>query len=255
MWLYHGSPYGLMPHASWGAQADQAYAKFGVSVAGAGDVNGDGFDDVVIGAPFYDYRAIDEGRAWVYLGSASGLGPASWTYYGGQPDAHFGERVAGVGDVNGDGYDEVLVASPAYESGQIWEGRVWLYHGTPGGPTSYPVWKADGDGIWARFGQAISGAGDVDGDGFDDVLVGSPYFVYTPSGYQGRVKLYLGSPWGLSWAAAWEGQSSGVGDYYGWSVSTAGDVDADGFSDVIIGVLRYENGEAYEGGAWLYLGG
>src|SRR6266568_780792 len=88
--------------SSWTAESNQASAELGLSVATAGDVNHDGFSDVIVGAPFYDNGQTDEGRAFVYLGSASGLATTpAWTAESDQASALFGFSVATAGDVNG----------------------------------------------------------------------------------------------------------------------------------------------------------
>ena len=98
--------------ASWTGESDQDSASFGYSVATAGDVNGDGYSDVIVGAPQYDGAQLDGGRAYVYFGSASGLAPAaSWLADGDKSSAQFGGSVATAGDVNGDGYSDIVVGA------------------------------------------------------------------------------------------------------------------------------------------------
>ena len=103
-------------------------------MATAGDVNGDGYADVIVGAFGYDNGQADEGRAFVYHGSAGGLsGSAAWTAESDQAGAWFGSSVATAGDVNGDGYADVIVGAPYYDNGQTDEGRAFVYHGSAGG--------------------------------------------------------------------------------------------------------------------------
>ena len=103
-------------------------------MATAGDVNGDGYSDVIVGAPRYDNGQTDEGRAFVYHGSAAGLAPPpAWTAEGNQAGADFGGSVATAGDVNGDGYSDVIVGAPVYDNGQTDEGRAFVYHGSAAG--------------------------------------------------------------------------------------------------------------------------
>jgi len=107
----------LATAAAWTAESDQASASFGRSVATAGDVNGDGYSDVIVGAQLYDNGESDEGRAFVYLGSAAGLSTVeAWTAESDQADAWFGHGVATAGDVNGDGYSDVIVGAHLYDN-------------------------------------------------------------------------------------------------------------------------------------------
>jgi len=114
----------LAQSPAWTAESNQNGALFGRSVASAGDVNGDGYSDVIVGALRYDHGQTDEGRAYVYHGSATGLltGPA-WTAESNQIDARFGRSVASVGDVNGDGYSDVIVGAYGYSNGETNGGR------------------------------------------------------------------------------------------------------------------------------------
>jgi hypothetical protein len=95
----------------------------GYSVATAGDVNGDGFDDFIVGAIFWDGGQTDEGMSFVYQGSASGPRSGPNTTEGNQTNAYSGNSVGTAGDVNGDGFDEVIVGAFCYDHGEIDEGR------------------------------------------------------------------------------------------------------------------------------------
>jgi hypothetical protein len=113
-------------------ESDQAGAFLGSSVAGAGDVNGDGYDDVIVGAPGYDAGQSDEGAAFVFLGSAAGIvsegdprAAAAWLESD-QAGGGLGTSVAGAGDVNGDGYDDVIVGAFLYDAGQENEGAAFV---------------------------------------------------------------------------------------------------------------------------------
>ena len=102
---------GLGATPTWTAESDQD-AFFGWSVSSAGDVNGDGYGDIVVGAKYYDNGLGYEGRAFVYLGSATGLGDnPAWTAESNQAGANFGYSVSFAGDVNGDGYGDVVVGA------------------------------------------------------------------------------------------------------------------------------------------------
>jgi hypothetical protein len=123
----------LSATSDWTVESNQADAYFGESVSTAGDVNGDGFADVIVGALYYDNDETNEGRAFVYHGSASGLSEVeSWTAESNQINAYFGESVSTAGDVNGDGYADVIVGSSAYNNGESGEGRAFVYYGNEG---------------------------------------------------------------------------------------------------------------------------
>jgi hypothetical protein len=116
----------------WAAQSDQASSFFGNSVATAGDVNGDGYDDVIVGAYTYDDGQDNEGRAFVFHGSATGLSSvADWTAESDQGGAQFGYSVGTAGDVNGDGYGDTIVGAPSYDNPETDEGAAFAYLGGP----------------------------------------------------------------------------------------------------------------------------
>ncbi len=252
--VFLGSASGLGTTPAWTAESDQAMARFGSSVATAGDVNGDGYSDVIVGAIDYDNEQIDEGRAYVFLGSAAGpAGTSAWTAESDQAFAHFGSSVSTAGDVNGDGFSDVVAGAYLYDNGQTDEGRVYVYLGSSSGPVEPPAWTAESDQASARFGSSVSTAGDVDGDGYAEVIVGAPRYDAGQTD-EGRAFVYSGSGVGLRATAAWTGESDQAEASFGYSVSTAGDVNGDGFSDVIVGAPGFDNGQADEGRAYVYTG-
>jgi hypothetical protein len=244
----------LSTSPDWTAESDQADAQFGYSVCTAGDVNGDGYSDVIVGALIYDNGQTDEGRAFVYHGSATGLSAtANWTAESDQENAHFGGIVSTAGDVNGDGYSDVIVGANEYQNGQFWEGRAFVYHGSASGLSATANWTAESDQVGAFFGQFASTAGDVNGDGYSDVIVGAYNYSNGQEG-EGRVFVYHGTASGLSASANWTAESDQEYAGFGYSVSTAGDVNGDGYSDVIVGAHYYDNGQSEEGMAFVYHG-
>ncbi len=253
--VYYGSSTGLSASSDWSAQSDEAGAEFGVSVSGAGDVNGDGYSDVVVGAHRYDKGENDEGAVFVYHGSSSGLSSLpNWTAESNQADSRFGASVSSAGDVNGDGYSDVIVGAYYYSNGETNEGRAFVYHGSSTGLPSSPDWTAESDQAGAYFGTSVSSAGDVNGDRYSDVIIGANYYTHGEQ-YEGRAFLYNGSPWGLSTVSYdWTAESNQASAFFGSSVSSAGDVNGDGYSDVIVGAYNYANGQTGEGGAFLYYG-
>jgi hypothetical protein len=252
--LYLGSPSGLAPEPVWVAKGRQAGAGFGASVGGAGDLNGDGFDDVVVGAPGAYADQAEEGRAYVYLGKLSGLSDqAVWTSGGHETGAAQGASVAGAGDVNADGYADLLVGAPGTGAGGTSIGRAGLYLGGPGGPAVTDSWSASGAQAGGLFGASVAGIGDLNGDGYADIAIGAPG-QDGDAADAGAVFVYFGSASGPSASAGWTRLGESAGGRLGTSVSAAGDIDGDGFADLLAGAPRENNGESASGEACLFLG-
>jgi hypothetical protein len=222
--VYLGGPAGLASKPATKLDRHVSGDNVGISVASAGDVNGDGYADVVIGG----------GQVRVYLGSATGLAtdpvavmkPPSNNAAG----EDFGSRVASAGDVNGDGYGDIVVTSYG-------ERTVYLFLGGPDGPSKKPSATITGPGAKGNFGYSVASAGDVNGDGYADLVVGEA----------GSVFVYLGSATGLATAPSATLTGSAAGSF-GDAVAGAGDVNGDGYADIVVGA----SGSA---SAYLYLGG
>jgi hypothetical protein len=248
-YVFHGSAAGLSLVPDWTAEPDQDSTRFGDSVSGAGDVNGDGFDDVIVGAYLYHNPETQEGGAFLYQGSAVGLSlTPGWTAEPNYTGAHFGESVAGAGDVNGDGYDDVIVGADQYSNGQA-----LVYHGSTSGPSLTPDWTVEADQGGGKFGYSVAGAGDVNGDGFDDALVGG-YLLTHDQSIEGRAFVFCGTSLGLKLSPCRRGESNQVAAYFGISVAGAGDVNGDSYDDRIVGSSRYDHGQNDEGIAVLKYG-
>ncbi len=254
VFVYHGSFSGLSASADWSAESDQEYALFGNSISSAGDVNGDGYSDVIVGAYSYDDAGSNEGAAFAYHGSPSGLSSTpDWSAKSGQASAYFGVSVSSAGDVNGDGYSDVIVGAYKYDNEETNEGVAFVYHGSSSGLSTDADWQGESDQASTYFGCTVSSAGDVNGDGYSDVIVGA-YGYNNVELYEGGVFVYHGSSSGLSETVDWSAEGDQEYAYFGVSVSTAGDVNGDGYSDVIVGAYRYTNGENNEGRAFVYHG-
>lgn len=254
-YVYHGGAAGLSMNPCWIVESNQANANFGAAVASAGDVNGDGYDDVIIGAHCFDNGEINEGRAYLYHGSALGLCPApAWTAESNKSGARFGASVASAGDVNNDGYDDLIIGANFLENGQYHEGGAYVYHGGTAGLSASADWFVEGDWIQARLGTSVASAGDVNNDGYDDIIIGAPGFVFGQI-EEGRAFVYHGSAAGLSLTPDWITESDCDSANYGTSVASAGDVNNDGYSDVIIGAPGFNNDQGNVGRVYVYYGG
>ena len=198
-----GAPRALAA-ASWVIAASSvsgpASSDFGASVAGAGDINGDGYSDVVVGAPL-------SRTAYVFLGTPYGLSATPIVLT--QPSVmNFGLYAAGAGDVNGDGYADLLVGG---------NGATYLYFGAPYGLSPTPQ-------VLSQPGAPVAGAGDIDHDGYDDVVVGDG----------NSANVYFGSATGLSSAPV---NITDPGMLNIQAVTGAKDLNHDGYADIALGDL------------------
>jgi len=253
-YVFHGSPAGLSASPNWRVGSEQKGADFGASVGAAGDVNGDGYDDVVVGAYRYNNGQPAEGRAFVFYGSPSGLSHApGWTFESDQSDANLGYSVGSAGDVNGDGYDDVIVGARGYTQGQLHEGAAFVFCGSETGLGAVPAWSAESDQAYALFGASVGAAGDVNGDGYGDVVVGAPHYDVGENEV-GAVFVFHGSAAGLSSVPNWTAAGDQAEADFGASVARAGDLNRDGYGDLIVGAPQYDTDQPDVGAAFVFHG-
>ena len=251
--LYLGGPTGLAATPAWSGESNQPGAFYGKDVAGAGDVNGDGYSDILVGCIRWHGGLFNEGAAFLHLGGPTGPGAtAAWSVEGNQLRAEMGWSVAGAGDVNGDGYADIVVSAYLWDGGETDEGAAFLFFGGPGGPSTTADWTIEEDLALATV-SAVGGAGDVNGDGYADVIVGSAEWS-GPEVAEGRARVFHGSPTGPSTVADWQGEADQADAFFGWAVSPAGDVDGDGYADVVVGVSAWDDPTFNEGKAVVHLG-
>ena len=244
--VYLGSPAGLAGGWNLALELDQAQAILGSSVAGAGDVNGDGYDDVLFGAEGWDGAFANGGRVVLLYGSPTGVNPNGGFGFNGQAaSAQLGASVSTAGDLNGDGYDDIVAGAPGVN-------RVYVFLGGPAGPPAAPSFILAGV-AGSGFGASVSTAGDMNGDGYADLIVGAPD-ESAGQASEGRAHVYLGSASGLNAVPVWSGEGNVAAAHYGAAVSAAGDVNGDGYADVLVGAKDLTDGQAMEGRCVLYHG-
>ena len=273
------SPGDLTPSTGFTIVGDSSNDGSGNSVASAGDVNGDGFADVIVGAMYGDDGGESAGEAYVIFGHAGGFGVAGvvdltgltadvgFVVQGGSAGDGLGVSVAAAGDLNGDGYGDIIVGASGDAGGGDQAGAAYVLWGKAGGfgaridlntlaPADGFVIQGDQAGDFA--GWSVSSAGDINGDGFDDIIVGAKlgdkgdadagaaYVVYgRATGFGSRLDLT-----DLSDTDGFTIRGDRAGDQAGYSVASAGDINGDGFDDLIVGAphgddIAEDAGEAY----------
>lgn len=225
---------------------------FGISVSSAGDVNGDGYSDVIVGSYGNDSNGADAGRAYVYYGGASMNNTADVIMNGAAAGDYFGYSVSGAGDLNGDGFSDVIAGGYLNDNGGVDAGRAYIYFGAAVMDSIADV-RLNGAAAGDRFGFSVSDAGDVNGDGYSDVIIGAPRNDATATN-AGRAYIYFGGR-NVSTTASVIVSGAAAEDWFGYSVSGAGDVNGDGYSDVIVGALMNDAAASNAGRVYVYFGG
>ncbi|MDB2687352.1 integrin alpha [Mariniblastus sp.] len=207
---------------------------FGSSVSGAGDVNGDGTPDLIVGARFANN---DDGRSSGKARVFSGIdGSVLYSIDGDDPGDGLGISVSSAGDINGDGKADLIIGAHTDDNNGTWSGSVRVLSGSDGGV----LYNFNGDGEGDHFGHSVSCAGDVNGDGTPDLIVGA-YRDDNNADDSGSARVLSGS----DGRVLYNFDGDNAEDWFGYSVSGAGDVNGDGVDDFIVGA---RNGGANDGG-------
>jgi hypothetical protein len=245
---------------------------FGSALAGTGDVNEDGVSDLAAGAPGDDDGGTDRGAVWtLFLNDAGGvrdeqkLADGAGGFRGDLDDGdRFGSAVAGIGDVNGDGVADLAVGAPGDDSNGSDRGAVWILFLTPGGRVLGEQKLADDAGGFDgdlddgdRFGSAVAGIGDVNGDGVADLAVGAPGDDSNGSD-RGAVWIVFLTPGGrvldeqkLADGDGGFGGELDDGDRFGSAVAGIGDVNGGGVTGLAVGAPYDDDGSDDAGAVWI----
>jgi len=230
---------------------EEADAGFGNSVSGAGDVNDDGFADVIVGSAYEDpgTSPLDAGRAYIFSGEDGSLlfeliSPNEET------SGLFGWSVSSIDDVNVDGFADVIVgAMEDPGNSPLDAGRVYIFSGQDGSLLFELMSSHEESG--GLFGYSVSSAGDVNDDGFADVIVGAQHEDRSGSQDAGRAYVFSGQDGSLIFEP--KSPNKEYLGSFGVSVSGAGDVDRDGFADVIVGANNEDPGNSPSGAGRAYI--
>jgi hypothetical protein len=213
IFIYPGSASGILSSSTKtinGSNASDQYGYYGR--VDAGDFNGDGMDDLVLGVPNDDSAASNAGKVVIHSGTTTGHvnSTVGTTLYGENADDQFGYRVT-VGDFNGDGFDDLAAAAPYNDDNNTNSGKIYFYYGSSTGLSTTASNNQYGGGYNYNYGTNMTSTGDINGDGFDDFV--------------SRGRFYLGSQAGIS--------GSNDQSWSNTEIYPMGDATGDGFDDVV----------------------
>ncbi|MBT3181177.1 MAG: hypothetical protein HN337_01570 [Deltaproteobacteria bacterium] len=254
--IYYGSSDGIGAFAGATFLGENDNESIGFTTA-IGDVNGDKFEDIIVGAPYYEDDEIGTGgsdKVYIYFGSSdlSEKTTPDVTLSAYDGDTGFG-NVIGSGDFNNDGYDDILIGAQDTSS-TVYTGSAYLFYGSESisdSSTPHTTYSTSD-----YLGSAIA-VGDFNGDGVDDAVIGAEDYPST-YGHPGRAYLYTGSTTGgLSKSPSLTFIGSSSGEHMGTDAAS-GDLNGDGYDDIIIGAEQYrldENPSEWAGRCYVFFGG
>ena len=254
--LFMGGPDGLDLDPVWTWQGENPGDRFGHAVTGAGDINADGWMDFAVGAPFVNGG---EGRGAIYFfygrADLSVMEPGQ-IIEGKVPKSYFGLSLRMAGDVNRDGFADLIISAPEADSGpNLKAGKVELYLGSERGIDTKPRLVFQGESSEALLGYSIAFLGDVNRDGFDDVGIGAPYHSYGGEAERGKFYVFLGDKGGFRKEPSVQEMGSAAGDHFSMGLAGAGDLDGDGFADVLVGAPGADTAYGIDSGELLIFRG
>jgi len=249
--VFFGSRQGLPDRPSQVLTDEAQNERFGHEIRDVGDVNGDGYRDVVIGAPGWTDARGQVGCVKLFHGGPRGLervpvSPVTGKHPGDNVGA--GNSVAGVGDVNSDGFADVVIGTPYHDGLGMAVGELRLYLGGRQGWRTRPAWRVEGLGSEHRLGTSVQ-AGDVDGDGRTDLVVGGPGFAVSPATkHAGAVFVFrgVGRERCFDKTPTWWTTSGQADAAMGFEIAV-GDIDRDGCADILLQIPLWRRGSVVSG--------
>ncbi|EKD79297.1 MAG: hypothetical protein ACD_41C00109G0003, partial [uncultured bacterium] len=238
----------------------------GYDVAIVGDLNGDGYEEIMVGAPFNDENGADAGAVYVIYGRAQAFTSTTFAafaglasvIYGDAASNHLGNTVIPAGDVNNDGYDDAIIGGDGIDLPATDAGAMYLIYGSAtvitNPSTASQFVRFTGENENDYLGYEATALGDVNGDGYDDFLIACGFYSANDNG---AIYLFYGQSAQYTSGSVSQGTritGLAVQDYFGQFVGSAGDVNADGYSDILVGAGYADDAGDASGTAYLIHG-